>query len=86
MRAIFGLLSLLLVLVMVGTLAKKQLSSLSSSAPVAVQNPAAADPAITLPKTTPGATPQQQSLQIQQQIKQNLEKSLQQAHPVPEDQ
>ena len=85
MRAIFGLLSLLLVLVMVGTLAKKQLSSLSS-APVAAQNAVAADPAVALPKTTPGATPQQQSAQIQQQIKQSLEKSLQQAHPMPEDQ
>ena len=86
MRAIFGLLSLLLVLIMVGTLAKKQLNGLSSPAPVAVQNAAAADPAVDLPKTVPGATPQQQSVQIQQQIKENLEKSLQQAHPVPEDQ
>ena len=86
MRVIFGFLSLLLVLVAVGTLAKKQWGSLSASAPMAAQNAIAADPAIALLKTTPGATPQQQSTQIQQQIKQSLEQSLQQAHPVPEDQ
>lgn len=69
MRAIFGIVSLLIVLAIVGVLAKKQLGATAS----------------VVPGTTPAATPQQQSQQVQQQIKQTVESTLQQARPMPED-
>jgi hypothetical protein len=77
MRAIFSILSLLIVIAIVGVLAKKQLS------PVPVK-PVSAE-GIVLPSSEPGATPQQQSQQAQQQIKQAVENTLQQARPMPED-
>ena len=83
MRAIFSVLSLLIVLAVVGVLAKKQLGALSA-APVRAQTPAAADPALTLPATSPGTTPQPQSQQMQQQIRQTVESTLQQARPMPD--
>ena len=80
MRAIFSIVSLLVVLAIVGMLVKKQLGT-----PVVPQhNPALNDAAVTLPVTSPGATPQAQSLQIQQQIKQKLDASTQ-PRPVPEE-
>ena len=69
MRAMFGVLGLLLVLAIVGLLAKKQLGTASP----------------TLPQTTPGATVQQQSQQVQQQVKESVEAAMQQARPVPDD-
>lgn len=84
MRAIFGVLSLLIVLAVVGVLAKKQQGSLSA-APVRTQAPVAADPALTVPFTAPGLTPQAQSQQIQQQIRQTVEGAMQQARPMPDD-
>lgn len=84
MRVVLGVLSLLLVVAIVGVLAKKQLGS--ASAPAAAPAAAAAAAAgVALPATTPGATPQQQSQQVQQQIKQNVEGLMQQARPMPED-
>ena len=70
MRSIAGVLSLLLVLAIVGVLAKKQL------------NATAVTPAL---GTTSGATPQQQSQQIQQQVKQSVEAAMQQARPMPDE-
>ncbi|MFI5446028.1 hypothetical protein [Polaromonas sp. UC242_47] len=78
MRAVFSILSLLIVVAVIGVLAKKQFSA----APVKAS---AADGAVSLPATTPGATPQQQSQQIQQQVRQTLENAMQQARPMPED-
>ena len=75
MRAVFAVLSLLIVVVVVGLLAKKQLIGLSA-APASLQAPAAA----------PGAGPQSQSLQIQQQVRQTVEGAMQQARPMPDDQ
>jgi hypothetical protein len=70
MRAIFGVLGLLLVVVIVGVLAKKQLGA--GVAPRAADGePAAAAP----------ATPQQQV----QQFKQAVDGAMQQARPMPED-
>jgi hypothetical protein len=69
MRALFGIVSLLVVLAIVGVLAKKQLGGTTAVAPGA----------------TPGATPQQQSQQIQQQVKQSVEGAMQQARPMPDD-
>ena len=70
MRALFGIVSLLVVLAIVGVLAKKQLGSTTTAV---------------VPGATPGTTPQQQSQQIQQQVKQSVEGALQQARPMPDD-
>ena len=69
MRALFGIASLLIVLAIVGVLAKKQLGGTASVAPGAA----------------PEASPQQQSQQLQQSIQQTVESTLQQARPMPED-
>ncbi len=60
MRAFFSIVSLLIVLAIVGVLAKKQLGGTSAVPPGA----------------TPGATPQQQSQQVQQQIQQSVEGAM----------
>lgn len=79
MRAIFGVLGLLIVLAVVGVLAKKQLG-ISSAAPLRMQSPVVADQAVTLPATPTGAT------QVQsRQIKQTLEAVMQQPRPMPDD-
>lgn len=75
MRAIFGVISLLVVLVVIGLLAKKQLSA------VHLQSPVLNDQLVTLP----GASPQLQSQQIEHQIKQSVEAAMQQARPMPDD-
>lgn len=84
MRAVFGVLGLLIVLAVVGVLAKKQLGALSV-APAGMQNPATAAQSVALPATSLGATPQVQSRQIQQQIKQTVEAAMQQPRPMPDD-
>ncbi len=84
MRAIFGVMSLLIVLVVVGVLAKKQLGALSAAS-IHTRNPALVDQAVTLPVTSPGATPQVQSQQIQQQIKHSVEAAMQQPRTMPDD-
>lgn len=78
MRAIFGVLSLLIVVAIIGVLAKKQLSP----TPVKV---APADAGLALPAPAADATPQQQSQQIQNQVRQSIENTMQQARPMPED-
>ena len=78
MRAIFGVLSLLMVVAVIAVLAKKQLSP----APVKL---APADAGLAVPAPADGATPQQQSQQIQRQVRQSLETTMQQARPMPED-
>ena len=84
MRVVFGVLSLLIALAVVGLLAKKQMSSLSV-APTRAQAPATADPVASVPAPLPAATPQAQSQQIQQQVRQTVEGTLQQARPMPDD-
>lgn len=79
MRALFGVLSLLIVVAIVGMLAKKQL------APAPIQA-VTVDGREVLSAPVPGSTPQQQSQQIQQQVRQTLEKTMQQARPMPEGQ
>lgn len=78
MRVLFGVVSLLLVLAIVGVLAKKQLS------PVPLQ-PTTADGSVRLPAPAEGSTVRQQSQQIQQQYRQKLEGAMQQARPMPDD-
>jgi hypothetical protein len=77
MRAIFGIISLLLVLVIVGSLVKKQLSV--QTAPL----PNLPDVRASTP-TSPNATVRDQSQQIQQQVKQAVEAQMQ-ARPMPDE-
>ena len=73
MRIVFGALSLLVAVAIVGILAKKQLSA---AAPAAV--PAQATEGVMAP---PSGTPQQQVQQFQQAV----QGAMQQARPMPED-
>lgn len=74
MRGLFGVVGLLLTLAIVGVLAKKNLSSVTSVAPPAGMASAPA-----------GATVKQQSQLTQQQVQQNVEALVQQVRPIPED-
>lgn len=78
MRALFGVVSLLVVLAIVGLLAKKQMSSINEIKVPTVAGAASAP----LP---PGATVQQQSQNIQQQYKEAAEAAVQQPRTVPDD-
>lgn len=69
MRALFGIVSLLVVVAIVGVLANRQLGGAAS----------------VVPGATPGTTPPQQSQQIQQQVQQSVEGAMQQARPMPDD-
>jgi hypothetical protein len=80
MKAIFSILSLVIVLAVIGLLAKKQLAGIAHTT---VPLPGNAE--VVMPVTTPGATPQQQSQQIQQQVKESLEAALQQARPLSDE-
>jgi hypothetical protein len=80
MRAIFGVLGLLVVLAMVGLLVKKQLVSAQQVVP-GLQVPDAVNKA----SDKADSTVRQQSQQIQQQYKQALESAMQQARPMPDD-
>ena len=78
MRVIFGVLSLVLVLGIVGWLAKTQLASTRQ-----------AIPSLAVPGTEPGSasagTVREQSQQLQQQIKQSVEAAMQQARSLSDD-
>ncbi len=71
---IFGVVSLLIALVVVGLLAKKQLTG----APPNVAGVPGAQPA-------PGASPQVQSQQMQAQVKAAMDAAMQQKRPEPDD-
>ena len=73
MRAVFGLVSLLIVVAIVGLLVRKQFATIAPAAP------AVAAPAGTM--AAPSGTPQQQV----QQFRQAVEGTLQQARPMPDD-
>jgi hypothetical protein len=68
MRMAFGVLSLLIVVAIIGVLAKKQLGSVAAPTPAATTQGVAA----------PTGTPKQQV----DQVKQSVESALQQARPV----
>ena len=80
MRVVLSVLSLLVVVAIVGLLAKKQLGS--ASAPLTLPPQAGAPSAA---PATPVGTPAQQSQQLQQQVKKDVEALMQQARPMPED-
>jgi hypothetical protein len=75
-RSIFGVLGLVIILLVVGVLVKKQLAG--------TQPPIAAMPA-DLPATAPGNTRQQQANEVQKQFKDALDTALQQPRPLPDD-
>ena len=76
MRAVPGVVSILIVLAVVGVMARKQLG-VTPAVPIRPHNPALVNPSDGTPPTSPGATLQVQSQQIQQQIKQSVEAGMQ---------
>ena len=82
MRGFFGLAGLLIALVIVGMLVKRQLAATQQAMP-ALQLPAVQGAAG--PDAAPGATVKQQSRQIEQQYKQAIEGAMQKARSVPDD-
>jgi len=81
-RGFFGLAGLLIALVIVGLLVKKQLAATQQAIP-ALQLPAvqgAADPG-----AAPAPTVRQQGRQIEQQYKQAIEGAMQKTRPIPDD-
>ena len=76
MRAVLGMVSILIVLAVVGLLARKQLG-VKAAVPIHPQNPALLDHSAALPPTSPSTTAQVRSQQIQQQIKQSVEAGMQ---------
>lgn len=79
MRAIFGFVSLLLVLLIVGSLVKKQMAA--STAPIPALQVPPASPAA----GSPAATQREQVQQLQQQIKQTLDAQMQAPRDLPAD-
>jgi hypothetical protein len=88
MRAIWGILGLLVVVAMVGILTKKQLNAVAEiRLPAATDQstpdaPVALDPAA---GKAPAGNAQQQAQQIQQQFKAAAEAATQQARPMPDE-
>lgn len=81
MRAVFGLVGLLVALAIVGILAKKQLGATRTPVP-SLQLPVTPDSAVA---PAPAGTVREQSQQVQQQVKQQMEGLMQQARPMPDD-
>lgn len=79
MRMVFGVLGLLVVVAIVGLLAKKQLASLGQTTEAAGQAAG-----VVLPGSPASATPRQRSEQLQQQMKQAIEQA-QQPRALPDD-
>ncbi len=80
MRGIFGIVGLLMVLAIVGTLVKKQVNTLGVVPPVAPVTPGLAETS-----ATSNASVQVQSQALQQQVKQSVESSLEKAQQVREE-
>ena len=70
MRAGVGILGLMLALLVVGLLAKKQLGGVSVTVPAGAAGASA-----------PAGTAQQQSQQLQEQVKKSVEDAMQQRRP-----
>lgn len=78
MRLVFGMISLLIVLAVVGLLAKKQIGAVTGA-----QNPVLAPPTNVEPTGLSGAkNPQLQSQQIQEHVRQSLEAAMQRPRAV----
>lgn len=76
MRAVFSVLGLLIVVAVIGVLARKQLGTGAISKGL---------PGVVLPASAAGATPQQQSELIGQQVRQTIDAAMQQPRPVTDD-
>ena len=83
MRMIFGVLSLLFVVAIVGFLAKKQMASVNEIKVPSVSASGTVETA--MPSVNPSGNVQQQSQQIQQQFKAAAEAAVQQARPMPDE-
>lgn len=75
MRALFGVVGLLLTLVIVGIAAVKQLNAVGRSVGAA---PGASATSSTAPSTAPGANVAEQSRQLQDKVRSDVVKSLEQ--------
>lgn len=82
MRAVLGIVSLLVVLALVGLLTRKNLDATRTALP-ALQTPAAAGQGASAP--VPTGNVREQSQQIQQQYKKALESAMNQPRPEPAD-
>jgi Na+-transporting methylmalonyl-CoA/oxaloacetate decarboxylase gamma subunit len=76
MRAVFGVLSLLIVVAVIGLLAKRQLGAVS------IVN---ATPETPAGVNQPAMTPQQRSQQLQSQVKKSVDDAMQQRRPEVDD-
>jgi len=78
MKAMFGLVSLLIALAIVGFLAARQLKTAVPSASNGATATAAATAGVALPSVGAGGTVREQSQQIQQKVKDDVAKAVQQ--------
>jgi Flp pilus assembly protein TadG len=76
MRALFGIVGLLVVVLIIGMLAKKQLAA--GTAPAARAGEAAGT-------SLPAGTPKQRVEQFQQAVQGAVQGAVQQARPIPDD-
>lgn len=80
MRAVFGLVGLVVALAVVGVLVKKQMST--TRAPVPALQTA---PGVAAPASAPKGSVRDQSQQVQQQVKEQMDALMQQARPMPDE-
>ena len=78
MKAMFGVVSLLIALAIVGFLAARQLKTAAPSAMSGTTAGAAATAGVALPDVSTSGTVREQSQQIQQKVKDDVAKALQQ--------
>ena len=78
MKAMFGMVSLLIALAIVGFLAARQLKTAAPSATSGATAAAAATAGVVLPGVAASGTVREQSQQIQQKVKDDVAKALQQ--------
>jgi hypothetical protein len=81
MRSIFGIVGVLVVLVIVSMLAKKQLSAVGQLPQALPSMPGVAAPEV----SAPNASVAEQSQALQQQVKQSVESSLEKAQQLREE-
>ena len=75
MKALFGVVSLLVALAIVGLLAARQMKSVAPSVAPSASGPGAAD----VPSFAGSGTPREQSQQLQQKVQSDVAKALEQA-------
>lgn len=78
MKAMFGMVSLLIALAIVGFLAARQLKTVAPSATASATSNAAQAAGVALPDVSASGTVREQSQQIQQKVKDDVVKALQQ--------